>query len=114
MGDMSSKPHRSNAFTTSRRGLLVGGAAMAIAGTACIGGAAAQTPKNMRVGGHKGVGCVPSLLLQSILGPAWNVELSYFGSPADMANAIVSRSIELGSPGCLCAGVPRSKGEHTR
>ena len=111
MGDMSSKPHRSNAFTTSRRGLLVGGAAMAIAGTACIGGAAAQTPKTMRVGVHKGVVFVPSLLLQSILGPAWNVELSYFGSPADMANAIVSRSIDIGYTGATIAAIARSKGQ---
>ena len=81
---------------------------MAIAGTACIGGAAAQTPKTMRVGVHKGVVFVPSLLLQSILGPAWNVELSYFGSPADMANAIVSRSIDIGYTGVTIAAIPRS------
>src|SRR4029079_8729316 len=111
MGDMSSKPHRSNAFTTSRRGLLVGGAAMAIAGTACIGGAAAQTPKTMRVGVHNGVVFVPSLLLQAILGPAWSVELSYSGSPADMANAIVSRSIDIGYTGATIAAIARSKGQ---
>src|SRR4029078_2382461 len=111
MGDMSSKPHRSNAFTTSRRGLLVGGAAMAIAGTACIGGAAAQTPKTMRVGVIMGVVFVPPLLLQWILGPAWNVELSYFGSPADMANAIVSRSIDIGYTGATLAAVAPPQGE---
>ena len=111
MDDVSSKPHHSTAFSASRRRLLVGGAAMAIAGTAGIRSVAAQTPKTMRVGVHKGVVFVPSLLLQSILGAAWNVELSYFGSPADMANAIVSRSIDIGYTGATIAAIARSKGQ---
>ena len=84
---------------------------MAIAGTAAARSAAAQTPKTMRVGVHKGVVFVPSLLLQPILGAAWNVELSYFGSPADMANAIVSRSIDVGYTGVTIASIARSKGQ---
>jgi NitT/TauT family transport system substrate-binding protein len=111
MDDVSSKPHHSTAFSTSRRRLIVGSAAMALAGTTGIRGAAAQTPKTMRVGVHKGVVFVPSLLLQSILGAAWNVELSYFGSPADMANAIVSRSIDIGYTGATIAAIARSKGQ---
>ena len=74
------------------------GAALVLLATSCGGAthramptAKAIAPKTMRVGVHKGVVFVPSLLLQPILGAAWNVELSYFGSPADMANAIVSR-----------------------
>ena len=98
-------------FATSRRRLIVGGAAMALAGAAGLGRAAAQAPKTMRVGVHKGVVFVPSLLLQSILGTAWNVELSYFGSPADMANAIVSRSIDVGYTGATIAAIARSKGQ---
>ncbi|MFO1109593.1 MAG: ABC transporter substrate-binding protein [Bradyrhizobium sp.] len=54
---------------------------------------------------------VPSLLLQQILGSAWNVELSYFGSPADMANAIVTRSIDVGYTGVTIAAIARSKGQ---
>src|SRR5690349_9186561 len=99
MGDLSSKPRNSIEISMSRRRLLAGGAATAIAGVAGAGNGAAQTPKTMRVGVHKGVVFVPSLLLQSILGSGWNVELSYFGSPADMANAIVSRSIDIGYTG---------------
>ena len=109
--DVSSRQHHSIAFSTSRRRLIVGGAAMAIAEAAGIRGAAAQNPKTMRVGVHKGVVFVPSLLLQPILGVAWNVELSYFGSPADMANAIVSRSIDIGYTGATIAAIARSKGQ---
>jgi NitT/TauT family transport system substrate-binding protein len=111
MDDVSPKPHLSTAFSTSRRRLIVGGAAMALAGTAGIRGAAAQTPKTMRIGVHKGVVFAPSLLLQSLLGDAWKVELSYFGSPADMANAIVSRSIDIGYTGVTIAAIARSKGQ---
>jgi NitT/TauT family transport system substrate-binding protein len=111
MGDLLSKPRHSSELFTSRRRLLVGGAAMAIAGAAGVRNVAAQTPKTMRVGVHKGVVFVPSLLLQSILGGAWNVELSYFGSPADMANAIVSRSIDIGYTGVTIAAIARSKGQ---
>lgn len=111
MDEMLSKPSASTAFPTSRRHLIVGGAAMALTGAAGLGRAAAQAPKTMRVGVHKGVVFVPSLLLQSILGTAWNVELSYFGSPADMANAIVSRSIDLGYTGATIAAIARSKGQ---
>jgi NitT/TauT family transport system substrate-binding protein len=111
MDEMLSKPSASTAFPTSRRRLIVGGAAMALTGAAGLRRAAAQAPKTMRVGVHKGVVFVPSLLLQSILGTAWNVELSYFGSPADMANAIVSRSIDLGYTGATIAAIARSKGQ---
>lgn len=111
MDEMLSKPSASTAFPTSRRHLIVGGAAMALTGAAGLRRAAAQAPKTMRVGVHKGVVFVPSLLLQSILGTAWNVELSYFGSPADMANAIVSRSIDLGYTGATIAAIARSKGQ---
>lgn len=111
MDEMLSKPSASTAFPTSRRHLIVGGAAMALTGAAGLRRAAAQTPKTMRVGVHKGVVFVPSLLLQSILGTAWNVELSYFGSPADMANAIVSRSIDVGYTGVTIAAIARSKGQ---
>jgi NitT/TauT family transport system substrate-binding protein len=110
MGNLS-KPRHSIGPSASRRQLLVGGAAIAVAGAAGFGGASAQTPKTMRVGVHKGVVFVPSLLLQSILGSAWNVELSYFGSPADMANAIVSRSIDIGYTGVTIAAIARSKGQ---
>jgi NitT/TauT family transport system substrate-binding protein len=98
------------AFSTTRRSLIIGGAAMALAGVR-TGSVAAQTPKLMRVGVHKGVVFVPSLLLQQILGSAWNVELSYFGSPADMANAIVTRSIDVGYTGVTIAAIARSKGQ---
>jgi NitT/TauT family transport system substrate-binding protein len=111
MDEMLSKPSASTAFPTSRRRLIVGGAAMALTGAAGLRRAAAQAPKTMRVGVHKGVVFVPSLLLQSILGTAWNVELSYFGSPADMANAIVSRSIDVGYTGVTIAAIARSKGQ---
>lgn len=111
MDEMLSKPSASTAFPTSRRHLIVGGAAMALTGAAGLRRAAAQAPKTMRVGVHKGVVFVPSLLLQSILGTAWNVELSYFGSPADMANAIVSRSIDVGYTGVTIAAIARSKGQ---
>jgi NitT/TauT family transport system substrate-binding protein len=60
---------------------------------------------------HKGVVFVPSLLLQSLLDASWQVELSYFGSPADMANAIVSRSIDVGYTGATIAAIARSKGQ---
>jgi NitT/TauT family transport system substrate-binding protein len=111
MDDMCSKPHHSITFSTSRRRLIIGGAAMAITGTSGSRSSIAQTPKTMRVGVHKGVVFVPSLLLQSVLGAAWNVELSYFGSPADMANAIVSRSIDIGYTGVTIAAIARSKGQ---
>jgi NitT/TauT family transport system substrate-binding protein len=108
MRDMFSRRYRPIGFSAARRRLIVGGTAMALAGT---GNAAAQAPKLMRVGVHKGVVFVPSLLLQQILGPSWNVELSYFGSPADMANAIVSRSIDIGYTGVTIAAIARSKGQ---
>jgi len=110
MSDVSPKLDRPPALILSRRRLMAGGAAMAFAGRAGMGAAAAQTPKLMRVGVHKGVVFVPALLLQSILGPAWNVELSYFGSPADMTNAIVSHSIDVGYTGVTIAAIARSKG----
>src|SRR5258708_10972923 len=108
MDDVSLKPHHSTVFSASRRRLIVGGAAMAIAETAAARSTAAQTPKTMRVGVHKGVVFVPSLLLQPILGAAWHVELSYFGSPSDMANAIVSRSIDVDYTGRTIAPIARS------
>jgi NitT/TauT family transport system substrate-binding protein len=111
LSKVPAKPSASTAFATSRRRLIVGGTAMALTGAAGLGRAAAQAPKTMRVGVHKGVVFVPSLLLQSILGTAWNVELSYFGSPADMANAIVSRSIDVGYTGVTIAAIARSKGQ---
>lgn len=111
MGEVVSRGQHPIASSPTRRGLILGGAAMAIAGAAGIGGAAAQTQKTMRVGVHKGVVFVPSLLLQQILGSAWNVELSYFGSPADMANAIVTRSIDVGYTGVTIAAIARSKGQ---
>jgi ABC-type nitrate/sulfonate/bicarbonate transport system substrate-binding protein len=111
MSETSARPSHPNALLTSRRRLLAGGAALALTGAAATGRAAAQAPKTMRVGVHKGVVFVPSLLLQQILGAAWNVELSYFGSPADMANAIVSRSIDVGYTGATIAAIARSKGQ---
>jgi NitT/TauT family transport system substrate-binding protein len=110
MADASLKPDRSSAVPTSRRRLLLGGAAIAIAGTAGVRGVAAQAARTMRVGVHKGVVFVPSLLIQTLLGSGWQVELSYFGSPADMANAIVSRSIDIGYTGVTIAAIARSKG----
>ncbi|MBS0529659.1 MAG: ABC transporter substrate-binding protein [Proteobacteria bacterium] len=110
MKDVPPRPHRLTALSLSRRRLLAGGAAIAVAGSKGIGAAAAQTPKLMRVGVHKGLVFVPALLLQSILGQAWKVELSYFGSPADMANAIVSHSIDIGYTGVTIAAIARSKG----
>ena len=95
----------------SRRQLIIGGATIAVAAAARFGAVAAQTPKTMRVGVHKGVVFVPALLLQQILGPAWRVELSYFGSPADMTNAITSRSIDVGYTGVTIAAIARSKGQ---
>jgi NitT/TauT family transport system substrate-binding protein len=109
MKDVSPRSHRSAAPSLSRRRVVAGGAAMAIAGIASTG-VSAQAPKLMRVGVHKGVVFVPALLLQSILGPNWKVELSYFGSPADMANAIVSHSIDIGYTGVTIAAIARSKG----
>jgi NitT/TauT family transport system substrate-binding protein len=111
MDALSPKPHVSTALLTSRRGLIIGGAVMALAGAAGTRGVAAQSPKTMRIGVHKGVVFVPSLLLQSLLGTAWKAELSYFGSPADMANAIVSRSIDIGYTGVTIAAIARSKGQ---
>jgi NitT/TauT family transport system substrate-binding protein len=111
LSKVPAKPSASTAFATSRRRLIVGGAAMALTSVAGVRRSAAQAPKTMRVGVHKGVVFVPSLLLQSILGTAWNVELSYFGSPADMANAIVSRSIDVGYTGATIAAIARSKGQ---
>jgi NitT/TauT family transport system substrate-binding protein len=110
MSETSSRPSHPAVFVTSRRRLIAGGAAMALAGSVGVRRAAAQA-KTMRVGVHKGVVFVPSLLLQQILGTAWNVELSYFGSPADMANAIVSRSIDVGYTGVTIAAIARSKGQ---
>ena len=99
------------AVPTSRRNLLLGGAAIAVAGAINGKPALAQTPKTMRVGVHKGVVFVPSLLLESALAPAWKVELSYFVSPADMANAISARSIDVGYTGVTIASIARSKGQ---
>src|SRR5690242_3762737 len=109
MGEATSRRQNPIAGSPTRRSLIIGSAAVAIAGAAGTGSAAAQTPKLMRVGVHKGVVFVPSLLLQQFLGSAWNVELSYFGSPADMANAIVSRSIDIGYTGVTIAAIARSK-----
>ena len=110
MKDVPPRLHRLTALSLSRRRLMVGGAAIAFAGSAGIGPVGAQTPKPMRVGVHKGVVFVPALLLQSILGAEWKVELSYFGSPADMANAIASHSIDIGYTGVTIAAIARSKG----
>lgn len=110
MNDVASKAlHSASPRPVSRRQLIVGGATIAIAGPTAIRRAAAQAPKLMRVGVHKGVVFVPSLLLQSILGDAWKVELSYFGSPADMANAIAAHSIDVGYTGVTIAAIARSK-----
>ncbi len=111
MGEANLRGQHPIKSSPTRRSLIIGSAAMAFAGAAGIGDAAAQTPKPMRVGVHKGVVFVPSLLLQQILGSGWNVELSYFGSPADMANAIVTRNIDIGYTGVTIAAIARSKGQ---
>lgn len=109
--ETSCRPHLFTKLPTSRRRLLLGGAAMAVAGAMSSKPALAQTPKTMRVGVHKGVVFVPSLLLESLLAPTWKVELSYFVSPADMANAISARSIDVGYTGVTIASIARSKGQ---
>lgn len=85
-----------------RLAALVGGAALAAT-------AAAQAPQTIRMAVVKATVLAPSLLAQKHLPPGWKTEITYFTTPGDMTNALLSDSVDLAYIGLTIAAVARSK-----
>lgn len=71
----------------------------------------AQTPQTIRMAVVKASVLAPALLVQKYLPPGWKTEITYFTSPSDMTNALLTNSVDLAYIGVTIAVVARSKGE---
>ena len=95
---------------TSDRSIVVGWFAAGIAALALAGQAHAQaSPQTVRMAVVKATVLAPALLVQKHLPPGWKTEITYFTSPGDMTNALLSDSIDLAYIGITIAVVARSK-----
>ncbi|MEO7403260.1 MAG: ABC transporter substrate-binding protein [Burkholderiales bacterium] len=74
-------------------------------------GAAAQTApaQTIRIAVVKATVLAPSLLLQKHLPPGWKTEITYFTTPGDMTNGLLSDSLDLAYIGFTIGAVARSK-----
>lgn len=73
------------------------------------GQAAAQAPRVLRIAVVKATVLAPSLLVQKYLPAGWKTEITYFTSPGDMTNALLSDSVDLAYIGFTIGVVARSK-----
>jgi NitT/TauT family transport system substrate-binding protein len=80
-----------------------------VAGVALAATAAAQAPQTIRMAVVKATVLAPSLLAQKHLPPGWKTEITYFTTPGDMTNALLSDSVDLAYIGLTIAVVARSK-----
>jgi NitT/TauT family transport system substrate-binding protein len=94
-------------MNTSRRRLVP--LIALVAGVAFIGTAAAQAPQTIRMAVVKATVLAPALLAQKHLPPGWKTEITYFTTPGDMTNALLSDSVDLAYIGLTIAAVARSK-----
>lgn len=93
---------------TVRRNFL--NAAFVFAAVTLTGGAIAQgSPQTIRVAVVKATVLASALLLQKHLPPGWKTEITYFTSPSDMTNALLTNNVDLAYIGFTIAVVARSK-----
>jgi NitT/TauT family transport system substrate-binding protein len=85
------------------------GVAALVAGVAVAATAAAQAPQTIRMAVVKATVLAPSLVAQKHLPPGWKTEITYFTTPGDMTNALLSDSVDLAYIGLTIAAVARSK-----
>lgn len=78
-------------------------------GLALATSVAAQAPQTIRMAVVKATVLAPSLVAQKHLPPGWKTEITYFTSPGDMTNALLSDSVDLAYIGLTIAAVARSK-----
>src|SRR5262249_49761233 len=80
-----------------------------LAGMAPAVRAATQSGQPIRIAVVKATVLAPALLVQRHLPPGWRTEITYFTTPGDMTNALLSDSIDLAYIGLTIAAVARSK-----
>jgi len=80
-----------------------------LAGMALAVSAAAQSGQTIRIAVVKATVLAPALLVQKHLPPGSKTEITYFTTPGDMTNALLSDSIDLAYIGLTIAAVARSK-----
>jgi NitT/TauT family transport system substrate-binding protein len=73
--------------------------------------AQAQAPQTIRIAAVKATVLAPTLLVQKYLPPAWKTDITYFTTPSDMTNALLTDSVDLAYIGITIAVVARSKGQ---
>jgi len=73
------------------------------------GQAMAQAPRVLRIAVVKATVLAPALLVQKHLPAGWKTEITYFTSPGDMTNALLSDSVDLAYIGFTIGVVARSK-----
>jgi NitT/TauT family transport system substrate-binding protein len=71
----------------------------------------AQSPQTIRIATVKASVLAPTLLIQKYLPAGWRTEITYFTSPSDMTNALLTDSVDLAYIGITVAVVARSKGQ---
>ena len=69
----------------------------------------AQAPQTIRMAVVKATVLAPTLLIQKYLPPGWKTEITYFTTPSDMTNALLTDSIDLAYIGLTIGVVARSK-----
>lgn len=79
------------------------------AGLMLAGPSQAQAPQTIRMAVVKATVLAPALLVQKHLPPGWKTEITYFTSPGDMSNALLSDSVDFAYIGLTIAAVARSK-----
>jgi len=92
------------------RSIITSWVAAGLAALALAGNAAAQgSPQTIRMAVVKATVLAPSLLAQKHLPPGWKTEITYFTTPGDMTNALLTDSVDLAYIGFTIAVVARSK-----
>jgi NitT/TauT family transport system substrate-binding protein len=72
-------------------------------------GVAEEAPQTVRVALVKSTVLASALLLAKHLPAGWKTELTYFSSPGDMTNALLTDSVDLAYIGITVAVIARSK-----
>jgi NitT/TauT family transport system substrate-binding protein len=85
---------------------LLGACSLALASWNAV---AQGVPQTVRVAVVKATVLAPVLLLAKHLPPGWKTELTYFSSPGDMTNALLTDSVDLAYIGITVAVIARSK-----
>jgi len=95
---------------SKHRSIIASWVAAGLAALALTGNAAAQgSPQTIRMAVVKATVLAPSLLAQKHLPPGWKTEITYFTTPGDMTNALLTDSVDLAYIGFTIAVVARSK-----